>query len=58
MNNYDTILKRYYGGDIQSLEFTNGHNAEETINNWVRVATRNNVKSIINPGWYKFDSTI
>ncbi|XP_047350131.1 uncharacterized protein LOC124949306 [Vespa velutina] len=58
MNNYDIILKRYYGGDIQPLDFTNGYNAEETINNWVRVATRNNVNSIIDPGSLNADTTL
>lgn len=51
MNNYNTILQQYYGGDIQPVDFTNGYTAEETINNWVRAATRNNVKSILQPGW-------
>ncbi|KAL2735249.1 antithrombin-III-like isoform X2 [Vespula squamosa] len=58
MNNYNTVLKHYYDGDIQSLNFTNGYTAEETINNWVRAVTRNNVKSILEPGSLNADTTL
>ncbi|KAK2576905.1 hypothetical protein KPH14_005528 [Odynerus spinipes] len=56
MNNYSIILRQYYGGDIQSIDFTN--NAEQTINNWVRTTTRNNVKSIVEPGSLNADTTL
>jgi len=49
-NNYMTALKTYYGTDIQQLNFENTNNAANIINSWVRENTRNNIKTIIQPG--------
>jgi len=48
--NYMTALRNYYGTDIQQLNFGNANDAANIINAWVRENTRNNIKSIIQPG--------
>lgn len=45
-------LRNYYGTDIQQLNFGNANVAANMINAWVREHTRNNIKSIIQPGIY------
>lgn len=46
-------LHNYYGTDIQQLNFGNANVAANMINAWVREHTRNNIKSIIQPGIYE-----
>lgn len=58
MDNYSIILRQYYGGDIQSIDFTNENAAEQTINNWARMMTRDNVKSIVEPGSLHADTSL
>ncbi|KYQ54644.1 Serpin B3, partial [Trachymyrmex zeteki] len=48
--NYITALNTYYGTDIQQLNFENTNDAANIINSWVRENTRNNIKTIIQPG--------
>lgn len=48
--NYVSALRNYYGTDIQQLNFGDANVAASTINTWVRQQTRNNIKSIIQPG--------
>ncbi|XP_012064085.1 PREDICTED: uncharacterized protein LOC105627412 [Atta cephalotes] len=55
-NNYMTALKTYYGTDIQQLNFGNTNNAANIINSWVRENTRNNIKTIIQPGTLSADT--
>ncbi|XP_029156604.1 uncharacterized protein LOC114929280 isoform X2 [Nylanderia fulva] len=56
--NYKNALRNYYGTDIQQLNFGNANVAASTINSWVREHTRNNIKSIIQPGTLPADTQI
>jgi len=46
------ILNNFYGTDIRQLNFGNANNAANIINSWVREHTRDNIKSIIQPGTF------
>ncbi|KYM94473.1 Serpin B3, partial [Cyphomyrmex costatus] len=54
--NYMTALNTYYGTNIQKLNFGNTNHAANTINSWVRENTRNNIKTIIQPGTLSADT--
>ncbi|CAL1688366.1 unnamed protein product [Lasius platythorax] len=56
--NYMNALHNYYGTDIQQLNFGNANVAANMINAWVREHTRNNIKSIIQPGTLAADTQI
>ncbi|XP_012528497.1 uncharacterized protein LOC105832254 [Monomorium pharaonis] len=56
--NYITDLRDFYGTDIRQLNFGNANDAANTINSWVRENTRNNIKSIIQPGTLTADTQI
>ncbi|KAM0725674.1 Serine protease inhibitor 2 [Formica fusca] len=56
--NYVSALRNYYGTDIQQLNFGDANVAASTINTWVRQQTRNNIKSIIQPGTLPADTQI
>ncbi|XP_012225010.1 uncharacterized protein Spn27A [Linepithema humile] len=56
--NYITTLNNYYGADIERLNFANANNAANVINGWVREHTRDNIKSIIQPGTLSADTQI
>ncbi|XP_011685298.1 PREDICTED: heparin cofactor 2-like isoform X2 [Wasmannia auropunctata] len=56
--NYMTALRNYYGADVQQLNFGNANDAANIINSWVRENTRNNIKSIIQPGTLSADTQI
>ncbi|XP_032678780.1 uncharacterized protein LOC116847660 [Odontomachus brunneus] len=49
-DNYAIALQRHYNTNIQQLNFADVNGATQTINNWVREATRNNINSIVQPG--------
>ncbi|KAL6427473.1 hypothetical protein ACFW04_008768 [Cataglyphis niger] len=56
--NYMSALRNHYGTDIQHLNFRDANVAANTINVWVREHTRNNIKSIIQPGTLPADTQI
>lgn len=47
---YATTLQQYYDADITQLNFEDANGAAQMINGWVRDATRDNIKSIVQPG--------
>lgn len=48
--NYLTALQSFYGTNIQQINFGDANNAASVINSWVRENTRDNIKSIVQPG--------
>ncbi|KAK0096551.1 hypothetical protein PV326_005172 [Microctonus aethiopoides] len=48
-NEFNNLLKFYYGGDTKSMAFGNA-TSSEVINDWVRQATKNHIHSIVDPG--------
>lgn len=48
--NYLTALQSYYGTDIRQINFGKANDVANVINSWVRDNTRNNIKSIVQPG--------
>ncbi|XP_071654183.1 uncharacterized protein [Temnothorax longispinosus] len=55
-SSYMTALRNYYGTDIRQLNFGNANDAANIVNSWVRENTRNNIKSIIQPGTLNADT--
>ncbi|XP_043487510.1 uncharacterized protein LOC122514639 isoform X1 [Polistes fuscatus] len=55
---YRFVLRQYYDTDVQFLDFSDRQTTEQEINNWVRVATRNNIQSISDPGSISADTSL
>ncbi|EFN65867.1 Plasminogen activator inhibitor 1 [Camponotus floridanus] len=55
---YTSALYNNYGTDIQQLNFGDANVAANRINAWVRENTKNNIKSIIQPGTVSADTQI
>lgn len=49
-NNYAESLKRYYGTDLRSLDFSDTASSANVINDWVRISTKNNINNLVGPG--------
>lgn len=47
LTSYPTILQRYYSGDIQSVDFRNTQATANSINDWVRRATREKIQNFV-----------
>ncbi|XP_014481109.1 PREDICTED: uncharacterized protein LOC106747753 [Dinoponera quadriceps] len=47
---YKTALQQHYDTNVQQLNFADANGAAQTINNWVRETTRNNINTIVQPG--------
>lgn len=48
--NYNNALQTYYNGDIRSVDFTDSKNSASVINEWVRLATKDNIRTFVEPG--------
>ncbi|KAI4504439.1 hypothetical protein M0802_000910 [Mischocyttarus mexicanus] len=57
-HSYSVVMREFYDADIQSLDFSKRYIAEQVINDWVRVATRNNIQSILDPGSLSADTSL
>ena len=56
--NYNSALENYYSGDIRAVNFAEPTNTATAINEWVRQATKNNIRSLVEPGEKDWDYEI
>ena len=50
---YAANVKTYYGADILPADFSNPQATVESMNDWVKNVTHNNIEKIIQDGEYR-----
>lgn len=54
--NYKENLIRHYNSQVLPVDFADSVNSAKAINDWIKMATKNHISSIVDPGNYLIKS--